>query len=105
MSFTDSLLLCRTMMKRDSFWSLNNHTHVPLYLLSCCRNQTMGNKPPVFVEQSIDFLKLNPAQIIQLTTTTPDFNLWLAWLAQEAILMVNNSCVACASARPLLHTD
>lgn len=46
----------------------------------------------------IDFDQLTPAEVLQRSTGTPDFNLWLAWVAQETQVMVNKSCVPCATA-------
>lgn len=68
---------------KDSFWCLSNHAHVYIGLYTFClavEVKLWASKPLVSVEQSADFSKLNPAQ------------------------MVNNSCVACASARPLIYT-
>lgn len=46
----------------------------------------------------IDVDQLTPAEVLQRSTGTPDFTLWLAWIAQETQVMVNKSCVACATA-------
>uniref|UniRef100_A0A3B3T514 Uncharacterized protein n=1 Tax=Paramormyrops kingsleyae TaxID=1676925 RepID=A0A3B3T514_9TELE len=53
----------------------------------------------------IDYTRLNPLDILGLSTGHKDGNLWLAWIAQTAKEQQMEGCVACASARPQLYTE
>lgn len=57
------------------------------------------------VVKQIDYSHLCSTDVIAITTGYAGVNLWLEWLAAEAREHMNGSCVACAAARPNLHTE